>query len=150
LLAKSAQAGPDAQALLEPLVVVPEARQLEALEECGEALTELGFQLEGFGGNAIAIRAVPAVMSRCDPKSALLAVLDEVANGGRESAHLDALVASTACHAAIRAGDPLSLAEMRELIIQLEQCASPRVCAHGRPTMLHLSQGELERQFSRR
>jgi DNA mismatch repair protein MutL len=39
---------------------------------------------------------------------------------------------------------------MRELIIQLEQCASPRVCAHGWPTMLHLSQGELERQFSRR
>jgi DNA mismatch repair protein MutL len=150
LLARSAQAEPDAQILLEPLVVEPEARQLEALEQCGEGLTQLGFQLEGFGGSAIAIRAVPAVMSRRDPKSALLAILDEVANGGRESAHLDALAASTACHAAIRAGDSLSLPEMRELIIQLEQCASPRVCAHGRPTMLHLSQGELERQFSRR
>ncbi len=150
LLARSVQAEPDVQTLLEPLVVEPEAKQLESLEQCAEGLAQLGFQLESFGGSAIAIRAVPAVMSRRDPKSTLLAILDEVAKGGREQAQLDALAASTACHSAIRAGNPLSLPEMRELIIQLEQCASPRVCAHGRPTMLHLSQGELERQFSRR
>lgn len=150
LLARSAQVEPDAQTLLEPLVVEPEAKHREALEQCEEGLAQLGFQLESFGGGAIAIRAVPAVMSRRDPKSTLLAILEEVSKGGREQAQLDALAASTACHSAIRAGDPLSLAEMRELIIQLEQCASPRVCAHGRPTMLHLSQGELERQFSRR
>lgn len=150
LLARTAKAEPDAQTLLEPLIVEPEAKQLEALEQCVEGLAQLGFQIEAFGGGTVAIRAVPAVMSRRDPKSTLLAILEEVANGGRESAQLDALAASTACHSAIRAGDPLSIPEMRELIIQLEQCASPRVCAHGRPTMLHLSQGELERQFSRR
>ncbi|MBX6341212.1 MAG: DNA mismatch repair protein MutL, partial [Thermomicrobiaceae bacterium] len=62
----------------------------------------------------------------------------------------EALAMTTACHSAIRAGQVLSLAEMRELIAQLERCTAPRACAHGRPTMLHLSQEELERQFSRR
>ncbi len=57
---------------------------------------------------------------------------------------------STACHSAIRAGQSLSLGEMRELLTQLEGCTAPRACAHGRPTILHLSQDELERQFSRR
>jgi DNA mismatch repair protein MutL len=150
LLALYERAAPESQAMLEPLVLELAPRQLEVLEQCDEGLGQLGFQLESFGGNAIAIRAVPAVLSRRDPKAALLVILDEVAGGGRENAELEALAISTACHSAIRAGEALSLTEMREMLVQLEQCASPRFCGHGRPTMLHLSQGDLERQFSRR
>jgi DNA mismatch repair protein MutL len=150
LLALYERAAPESQVMLEPLVLELAPRQLEVLEQCDEGLGQLGFQLESFGGNAIAIRAVPAVLSRRDPKAALLVILDEVAGGGRENAELEALAISTACHSAIRAGEALSLTEMREMLVQLEQCASPRFCGHGRPTMLHLSQGDLERQFSRR
>jgi DNA mismatch repair protein MutL len=57
---------------------------------------------------------------------------------------------TTACHTSIRAGQQLSLAEMRELVAQLERTEQPRACGHGRPTMLHMSQMELEKQFSRR
>jgi DNA mismatch repair protein MutL len=56
---------------------------------------------------------------------------------------------ATACHTGVRAGQALSLPEMRELVADLERCAHPRACGHGRPTMLHMSRGELEKQFKR-
>jgi len=77
-------------------------------------------------------------------------VLDDLAAGGRGTTPLERVAISTACHSAIRAGQELSLPEMRELIRQLEQCRVPNACAHGRPTVVHLSTEELERQFSRR
>jgi DNA mismatch repair protein MutL len=55
----------------------------------------------------------------------------------------------TACHGAIRANQPLTLEEMRALIGQLERTTLPRTCAHGRPTMLQVGLGDLERQFGR-
>ena len=55
-----------------------------------------------------------------------------------------------ACHAAIRAGQTLSLAEMQELIKLLEICKQPQTCAHGRPTVIHLNSNYLESQFGRR
>lgn len=144
------QSTPDAQQMLEPLVVELTPPQLSTLEANADDLTRLGFQIEPFGGSSIAIRAVPAVMMRRDPKRVLLQILDEMSQGGRGTTKLESLVISAACHSAIRAGQQLSLAEMRELIIQLEGCTAPRACGHGRPTMLHLSQDELERQFERR
>ncbi len=59
------------------------------------------------------------------------------------------LAETIACHGAVRAGQILSDDEMRALIRQLEQCASPRTCPHGRPTVLQLSLGQLEREFGR-
>jgi DNA mismatch repair protein MutL len=57
---------------------------------------------------------------------------------------------SVACHTSIRAGQTLSLSEMRELVQQLEETQHPRACGHGRPTMLQLTQDELEKQFGRK
>ncbi|HLI50347.1 MAG TPA: DNA mismatch repair endonuclease MutL [Thermomicrobiaceae bacterium] len=144
------QSTPDAQQMLEPLVVELTPPQLDALEASTEDLTRLGFLIEPFGGGSVAIRAVPAILLRRDPKRVLVQILDEMSQGGRGTTRLESLVITTACHSAIRAGQQLSLAEMRELIIQLEGCTAPRACGHGRPTMLHLSQDELERQFERR
>jgi DNA mismatch repair protein MutL len=56
---------------------------------------------------------------------------------------------SVACHTSIRAGQTLSLPEMRELVERLERTQQPRACGHGRPTMLRLTQDELEKQFGR-
>ena len=150
LMVQYERAAVDAQVLLEPLVVELTSAQLAVLEDYQEELRQLGFQLEPFGGSAVAIRAVPAVMHRRSPNTTLLAILDELASGGRGTSRLEALAISTACHSAIRAGQELTLAEMRELVRQLEECTAPRACGHGRPTMLHLSQQELERQFARR
>ncbi|MDI3341327.1 MAG: DNA mismatch repair endonuclease MutL, partial [Sphaerobacter sp.] len=144
------RSAPEVQALLEPLVIELSPAQLEAAERCREELAQLGFQIEPFGGNAVAVRAVPAIAGRREPRVLLLGILDEMAAGGRGTTPLESIAISTACHAAIRAGQTLSLPEMRELIAQLERCTAPRACGHGRPTMLHLSQEELERQFARR
>jgi DNA mismatch repair protein MutL len=150
LMVQYERASVDAQVLLEPLVVDLTPAQLAVLDDYREELRQLGFQLEPFGESAIVIRAVPAVMHRRSPNTTLLAILDELASGGRGTSRLEALAISTACHSAIRAGQELTLAEMRELVRQLEECTAPRACGHGRPTMLHLSQQELERQFARR
>jgi DNA mismatch repair protein MutL len=150
LMAQYEQSGVDVQVLLEPLVVELTATQLEVLEQYADELERLGFRIEPFGGNAIALRGVPGIMHRRPPNTTLLAILDELASGGRGSSRLEALAISTACHSAVRAGQELTLAEMRELVRQLEACTVPRTCGHGRPTMLHLSQQELDRQFARR
>ncbi|MBX5444929.1 DNA mismatch repair endonuclease MutL [Sphaerobacter sp.] len=144
------RAKPDIQTLLEPLVIELTPTQLETAERCREEMVQIGFHIEPFGGSAVAVRAVPAIAARRDPRAVLLGILDEMAAGGRGTTLLESLTISTACHSAIRAGQTLSLAEMRELIAQLERCTAPRACGHGRPTMLHLSQEELERQFERR
>ena len=60
------------------------------------------------------------------------------------------LATSIACHSAVRAGDPLTLPEMRRLLEDLEVCDAPQTCPHGRPTMLHMSVAQLEREFGRR
>jgi len=75
-------------------------------------------------------------------------LLDTVIDGTRDS-WTDEIVATIACHGAIRAGQALSDEEMRELIRQLEQTAMPRTCPHGRPTVLHMDSRQLEREFRR-
>jgi DNA mismatch repair protein MutL len=100
----------------------------------------------------VLVRAVPAIYaeSKRDVGRDLLEVLDTVAHGSRPERWREEMAITLACHSAIRAGQTLSLDEMRALIGQLEMCQHPRACAHGRPTMLHLSTTQLEREFGRR
>lgn len=168
--AQLARHNPSSQLLLEPLLLDLTPQQRLALEdpEKSVALNEIGFQLEPFGDETYLLRAVPAALFGRDIKASLGEMLDE-ANERRDSGcgptgserllepdtplprtwH-DRLAASLACHSAIRAGQILTQEEMRELIARLERTSSPNACAHGRPTMLHLSQGQLEKGFGRR
>ena len=75
-------------------------------------------------------------------------LLETVIEGGRDNWSADIAV-TLACHSAVRAGQTLSDEEMRELIRQLEQADLPRTCPHGRPTVIHLSSRQLEREFGR-
>lgn len=140
----------DRQPLLDPLVVDLTADELAVVERSASELADVGFELERFGDGAIAVRAVPAIMRRVDIAERLRLILRELADGGVGTSWLDSVAISTACHSSIRAGQQLSLAEMRELVAELERTSQPRACGHGRPTMLHMSQTEMERQFSRR
>jgi DNA mismatch repair protein MutL len=150
LMAQRAAATPDRQLLLEPVVVELLPRQHEVWSASRDDLDGFGFATEEFGALTIAVRSTPARLNVKDPARALLTVLEEVATGGRGDSRLESLAISAACHTSIRAGQALSLLEMRELVSQLERCSSPQACGHGRPTMLRMTAEELERQFSRR
>ncbi len=140
-----------AQGLLSPQAVELTAEQKATLEEYSGQLEELGFQLEPFGGRTVLIRALPALLQRSDPAQLLIGILDDLAAEARPLAgEMEARLMATVCkRAAIKAGQTLSLEEMRELIRQLEQTEMPRTCPHGRPTMIHLSQAQLKREFGR-
>ena len=98
------------------------------------------------------MRSVPAVVARQDPRIVVADVLAEIDSGDApmEADQEARLILRVCKRAAIKAGQTLAMAEMQELIRQLEACASPRTCPHGRPTMIHLSADQLAREFGRR
>jgi DNA mismatch repair protein MutL len=140
------------QPLLQPVPLHFSAAQLAELESVLPFMSELGFDLESFGENTVLVRAVPAVYaeSKRDVGRDLIEVLDTVVSGSTPERWREEMAITLACHSAVRAGQTLSLDEMRALVGQLELCEYPRACAHGRPTMLHLSTTQLEREFGRR
>jgi DNA mismatch repair protein MutL len=140
------------QPLLQPVTLEFTAAQRAEVEPVLALMAELGFALEPFGEQSLLVRAVPAIYaeSRRDVGRDLIEILDTVMHGSHPARWREEMAITLACHSAIRAGQTLSLDEMRALIHQLERCQYPRACAHGRPTMLHLSQSQLEREFGRR
>lgn len=138
------------QPLLDPMVVELSPEELTAFDRSIDELREIGFDIDRFGEQLIAIRQIPAIVRGVDIAERIHLILQELADGGVGDSWLDSVAISAACHTSIRAGQALSLPEMRELVAQLERTAQPRACGHGRPTMLHMSQMELERQFARR
>lgn len=114
-------------------------------------LAAVGFDVEPFGGDAWLVRAVPAVLANQDAGR----VLEEIVQGLAQERdvvreEVEARLVKMVCkRASIKAGQILSDIEMKELIRQLEECQSPRTCPHGRPTMIQLSSGELEKAFKR-
>ena len=150
LLAQQADQEPDRQPLLDPLVVELPADELAVAEQSLAELQTLGFDVELFGGSSLVVRGVPAMVVGVDIAERLHAILRELAEGGAGKNWLDSVAVSVACHTSIRAGQTLSLPEMRELVEQLERTDQPRACGHGRPTMLKMTQSDLEKQFSRR
>jgi DNA mismatch repair protein MutL len=94
------------------------------------------------------VRTVPALVAGDNWKGMLKELLDALA-GEERSKWEEKIVASIACHGAIKAGQVLSDDEMRGLVRQLEQTANPHTCPHGRPTVIKLSAAQLEREFGR-
>jgi DNA mismatch repair protein MutL len=150
-LREAARAGARPRLLLEPQPLPLTTGQLAVYREQAELFARLGFVLEPFGGNTLLLRGVPPALAGADPARALLDVLDEMSEEHRAgTAYGEAAQWAVACRSAIKAGQPLSVDEMEELVRQLEATTSPQTCAHGRPTMVHLSVSQLERQFGRR
>ena len=142
-----------AQPLLAPASAELTTAQVATLEECGELLAGYGFRVEPFGGDAWLVRAVPATLAagrNPDPATALTNLLDAVAVEQVVMEREDALAATIACHGAVRAGDTLNHDEMDALLRQLEATENPHLCPHGRPTVIHFSEYQLEREFGRR
>ncbi len=139
---------PEVQGLLEPATFEVTPRQDPIMKECLDSLAEFGFNIEEFGERTYLVRTVPALLVGDDWSSMLRELLDEL-SGESKSRWEERMVASIACHGAIKAGQALSDDEMRALVRQLEQTANPHTCPHGRPTIIRLTAGQLEREFGR-
>ena len=143
---------PDAQQMLEPEPVALDPRQEELLADQGELIAGLGFVVESFGPGTALIRGIPRMLAdrTSTAGDAFRGLLDEVASGGRNDAWRERLIATLACHSSVRAGMQLTDDEGRALLRSLEKADQPHTCPHGRPTMIHMSQADLERGFGRR
>ena len=135
----------EVQGLLEPVTFEVSPQQNEVLKSYYESLAEFGFSIEPFGDKTYLVRAVPALLYEKDWAGMVREVLDTLSGGD----WTESMTISMACHSAVRAGQILTEDEMRELIRQLEQVAIPHTCPHGRPTMIHLTSGQLRREFGR-
>ncbi|MXW26397.1 MAG: DNA mismatch repair protein MutL, partial [Dehalococcoidia bacterium] len=137
------------QPLLEPVLVELDRTATAVFEEHGSHLTRLGLTLEPFGDAACLVRAAPAGFGDGDIAGGLRAMLEKLGNERRVADPFDRAAASVACHSSVRAGMALSLEEIRQLVEDLGATASPRTCPHGRPTLVHVRQDTLARQFGR-
>jgi DNA mismatch repair protein MutL len=132
------------QGLLEPVTIEVNPKQEAVLKSHYQGLAEFGFSIESFGDRTYLVRVVPALLYEKDWRGMLTELLDSDNSNWMES-----IVISMACHGAIRAGQTLADSELRELARQLEETAMPHTCPHGRPTMIHLSSGQLKKGFGR-
>jgi DNA mismatch repair protein MutL len=141
-----------AQALLIPAVVELPGPDAARLLEAAEALARLGLEIEGFGGGALLVRSLPALLGNPEPTALLADMAAELAEWGEETAlgrKLDAAVARLACHGSVRAGRRLTLPEMDALLRAMEATPRAATCSHGRPTFLRLARGDFARMFGR-
>ncbi len=143
--------GSAAQRLLLPMTVDLGIEELEAVEEHGDLLAAIGFEIESFGGRSIVVHAVPNPHPRFDARHCLEEVVADVAGGrfGGLANRLERFAATYACRAAIKAGHVLEAVEMRDLLNRLFACELPPHDVHGRPTIVQLPKDELERRFGR-
>jgi DNA mismatch repair protein MutL len=140
------------QTLLEPVALELDSVQAGTMSENLDMLNQVGFDLQPFGGTSYLLRAVPSVFVVPDVGAALVDLLEILREGDDPLAAKaeERLVAAVCKRAAIKAGTTLAHDEMEQLVRQLEQCESPRTCPHGRPTVLHFSVEQLEKEFGRR
>jgi len=140
------------QALLSPEVVTLPPQSAKALTAQLPFLNHFGFEVEEFGTNTFQVRAMPALFSGGDPASALRALVEDFEEDETPlQAEVEAKLAARVCkRLAVKGGQTLTSEEQRALLNDLEACTSPRTCPHGRPTMIHLSVDNLEKQFGRK
>ena len=140
------------QALLVPAVLSAEALDIATAEENREVLERLGLELAVSGPNELSVRAAPAALAAGDIPALTRDVLHEIREfGGSEalSARQNELLATMACHAAVRANRTLSVAEMNALLREMEETERSGSCNHGRPTWYQLTLADLDKLFLR-
>lgn len=140
------------QPLLVPSLVEVGRAELDLLLQRADAFRQVGVELEAFGETTVAIRAVPARLSRLVPENLVMDLL-EIAEQNKK-ASVDQLVEeslhSMACRGAVMAGDHLDQEALRGLLKRGAHLPQDRTCAHGRPVRVFLSLEDLEKAFYRR
>ncbi len=139
------------QRLLFPIPI--EVGETAAAAAGHEALDALGFELEPAGTGTVLLRTVPEPLKDADPKPLLREILGELSDGipvlGTDLERVDRLLATLACHSVVRAGDVLGRPAALALLAQMDEVDLRSHCPHGRPVMLRMPLGEIERRFGR-
>ena len=140
------------QPLLTPETLHLDRRASVLLNERLEELRNVGFELEPFGGESFLIRAVPAAIRGKSATKVLRDMIDELVDAAvarRLAPTREQIWITSSCKMAVKAGDPLSTAEMEKLILDLAETENPYMCPHGRPITLTLTTDDLLRKFKR-
>lgn len=139
------------QVLAPPVIVSLSAQEETVLLEYQETFERLGFEIEAFGGREYALRSVPVDLYGCSEREMFLEVLDELDTGVSRGSFqvIEEKIASMSCKAAVKGNNRLSTAEAQELIDELLTLDNPYNCPHGRPTIVTISQYEMEKKFKR-
>ncbi len=138
------------QTIMVPLIVNVDYAQLENSNDWRDTLTEMGFTIEEFGGNAFRVTEIPMFMEISEAEEFIKEFLAnaKVGNTMRNTVVINKLIMMS-CKAAIKAHDKLSMNEMKALLKDLAECRNPFSCPHGRPTAIKLTQYDLEKMFKR-
>ena len=140
------------QYLNPPIVLSLSMQEADVLERFKDQFTSIGFEIEPFGGDEYAVRAVPDNLFTIAKKELLMEMLDDLACGLHSNmavSLIDEKIASMSCKAAVKGNFKLSFAEMDHLIGELLTLDNPYHCPHGRPTIISMTKKEMEKKFKR-
>ena len=140
------------QYLSPPIILSLSMQEAQLLNENLDRFTRIGFEIEPFGGEEYAVRAVPDNLFSIAKKELLMEMLDDLADGlstGMTPELIDEKVASMSCKAAVKGNNRLSAQEVDELIAELLTLDNPYHCPHGRPTIIAMTKHDLEKKFKR-
>lgn len=142
---------PASQQLMPPQIITLTLAAGQVLKENLDIITQMGFEIESFGGNEYAVRAVPVELYGASGKDMVMEIIDDLMeNPGRVSGEtIKSRIATMACKAAVKGNNRLQTAEIKELVRELLTLENPYNCPHGRPTMISMSKYELEKKFKR-
>ncbi len=140
------------QQLMIPVTFAAETLDVATVEEEQEALQQLGFDIAPISTHTLAVRAMPAMLKQSHAETAAREVLHELRDFGASRAlteRRNELLATLACHSAVRANQQLSLPEMNAILREMEQTERADQCNHGRPTWFQVTLEELDTMFMR-
>jgi DNA mismatch repair protein MutL len=140
------------QSLLVPVTLDVTPREADLAEERAADLEALGIALVRRGPGQIAVQGIPLLLEGTDVAALLRDLLSDLAENqgaGRIEAMVNELLATMACHAAVRANRRLTVAEMNALLREMERTERSEACNHGRPTWTQVSLADLDRLFLR-
>jgi DNA mismatch repair protein MutL len=145
--------GVPAQRLLMPVTMQLAPRDSDWVAQNLDTLQKMGIGIESFGPATWMIDAIPQFLKTSDPAPLFREIIDELRQTSTSTSRLrlgEDVIATTVCRHAVKAHDVLRDPEMVRLIQDLLRCELPYCCPHGRPTMIQISYGELERKFGRK
>ena len=149
-----AESGVEKQGLLSPEIIDLTESEAACLLEAQDSLSQCGLEIEPFGAGAVAVQAIPALLSgKADIHKLVRDVVDELSendNKGALEEKLNEILSRMACHGSIRSGRRMNVEEMNALLRQMEKTPLSGQCNHGRPTYIELSLIEIEKLFGRR
>lgn len=148
-----AETGVARQMLLIPEVVELPEEDVARLLARAEDFEKVGLTIESFGGGAVAVREVPAILGTGDVVGLVRDLADDLAEwdtSDRVGRHVDDVLATMACHGSVRTGRRLRPEEMDALLREMEATPNSGQCNHGRPTWVELKLADIERLFGRK